>query len=410
MTRRDGEDDGMELWRARIEADDTPGQLAAVAGALGGVGANIVSLDVHAIGASRVADDLVVAVDGTLDAAAFNALLAPLDAGLVDLRRADAHELVDPVTQAVEAAGGVMRARASVGALAGAIAQVVPVELAYVRPAAEGLPLTGVGARALAEGRAVLGREPVKSLPAGPDGAWVLAAPVVLEGRAHVGVAVRRTPRFSFTETARLRAVLGVGALATSQEHHPGAGTVERVQLRDGGEVDLRALLAEDEAAVVRMHARCSPATTQRRYFSGMRAIPPGLLRLLMDVDGHRRVGVVAAIGSELVGVAHLDLPGDGTGEVAVLVEDAHQRRGIGGTLLHRCVRAAAIRDVGAISAVCLTDNVAFPQLVARCGYHATTTLDDGLRHLTFPVARTSLAGALPADAPWGGRRPAASP
>lgn len=400
----------MELWRARIEADDTPGQLAAIAGALGRVGANIVSLDVHAIGASRVADDLVIAVDGYLDAAAFPAQLAPLDARLVDLRRADAHELVDPVTQAVEAAGGVIRAQASVEALAGAIAQVVPVELAYVRPTIEGLPLTGVGARALAEGRAVLGREPVKSLPAGPDGAWVLAAPVVLGGRAHIGVAVRRTPRFSFTETARLRAVLGVGTLVTSPEHHLGAGTGERVVLRDGGEVDLRVLRAEDEPAVVRMHARCSPVTTQRRYFSGMRTIPPALLRLLMDVDGHRRVALVAAVGSELVGVAHLDLPGDGTGEVAVLVEDAHQRRGIGAALLRSGVHAAAVRDVGSLSAVCLADNIAFPQLVARCGYDATTTLDDGLRHLVFPVPRTERRDdGAPAPAPWSGLRPASS-
>ncbi len=401
----------MELWRARIEADDTPGQLAAIAGALGGVGANIVSLDVHATGASRVADDLVIAVDGYLDAAAIQERLAPLDAELVDLRRADAHELVDPVTQAVEAAGGVMRAQASVEVLAAAIAQVVPVELAYVRPAIEGLPLAGVGARALAEGRAVLGREPVKSLPAGPDGAWVLAAPMALGGRAHIGVAVRRSPRFSFTETARLRAVMSIGAAVASPDPDLGAPTGERVVLRDGGEVDLRVLRAEDELAYVRMHARCSPLTRQRRYFSGMRAIPPSLLRLLMDVDGRRRVGLVAAVGSELVGVAHLDLPGDGTGEVAVLVEDAHQRRGIGAALLRRCVHVAAVRDVGALSAVCLADNIAFPQLVVRCGYDATATLDDGLRHLTFPVPRTERRdGGAPAPAPWSGLRPVSSP
>lgn len=374
----------MELWRARIEADDTPGQLAEIAGALGCVGANIVSLDVHATGASRVADDLVVAVAGTLDAGAFEELLAPLDARLVDLRRADAHELVDPVTQALEAAGRIVRAQASAEALAAAIAQVVPVELAHVRPAVEGLPLTAVAAQALAEGRAVLGREPVKSLPPGPEGAWVLAAPVVLDDRAHVGVAVRRSPRFSFTETARLRAVMGVGAAVSSD--HLRAGTADRVLLRDGGEVHVRALLTADESAVVRMHTRCSPTTTQRRYFSGMRTPPPSLLRLLMDVDGDHRVGLVAAIGSELVGIAHLVLPGDGTGEVAVLVEDAHQRRGIGATLLRRCVHTAASRGVGVLSAVCLVENTAFPLLVAGCGYDATTTLDDGLRHLAFPV------------------------
>lgn len=377
----------MELWRARIEADNSPGQLAEIAGALGRVGANIVSLDVHATGAARVADDLVVAVDGALDADAFEELLAPLDARLVHLRLADAHELVDPVTRAVEAAGRVVRAQPSVAALAAAIAQVVPVEVAYVRPADEGLHLTTVAAQALAEGRAVLGREPVKSLPAGPDGAWVLAAPAVLGGRAHVGVAVRRSPRFSFTETARLRALMGVGDAAWDpRDVGTSSDTGDRVRLRDGGEVHVRALLASDEGAVVRMHGRCSATTMQRRYFSGMRTVPPGLLRLLMDVDGRDRVAIVAALGSELVGAAYLDLPGDGTGEVAVLVEDAHQQRGIGAELLRRCVHAAADRGVGELGAVCLAENTVFPRFVARCGYQPTSTLDHDLRHLVFSV------------------------
>jgi len=385
----------MELWRARIEAENTPGQLAEIAGALARVGANIVSLDVHATSASRVADDVVVAVDEALDADAFNELLAPLDARLLDLGRADAHELVDPVTRAVEAAGRVVRAQASVEALATAIAQVVPVEVAYVRPVVEGLPLTGVAAQAIAEGRAVLGREPVKSLPAGPDGAWVLAGPAVLDGRPHVGVAVRRSPRFSFTETARLRAIVGVGEAATSPNHLD-AGTGDRVLLRDGGEIHVRALLPGDEGAVVRMHARCSPTTMQRRYFSGMRTVPPALLRLLMDVDGHGRVAFVAALATELVGVAHLDLPGDGVGEVAVLVEDAHQRRGIGATLLHSCVQAAAARGARVLTAMCLGDNTAFPSLVASCGYETTSTLADGLRQLTLTVPEPTAERVTP--------------
>lgn len=375
----------MELWRARIEADNTPGQLAEIAGALGRVGANIVSLDVHATGASSVADDLIVAVDGGLDADAFCALLAPLDARLLDLGRADAHELVDPVTRAVEAAGRVARAQGSVEVLAAAIAQIVPVEVAYVRPVVEGLPLAGVAARAVAEGRAVLGREPVKSMPTGPDGAWVLAAPAVLGGRSHVGVAVRRSPRFSFTETARLRAVMGVGEAATSPDQLD-TSAADPVLLRDGGEIHVRALLPGDEGAVVRMHARCSRTTLQRRYFSGMRTVPPALLRLLMDVDGRRHLAVVAAVGSELVGMAHLGLPGDGTDEVAVLVEDAHQRRGIGAALLRRCVREAATRGVASLTSVCLADNAAFPSLVASCGYETTSVFEDGLRHLAFPV------------------------
>lgn len=69
----------------------------------------------HATSASRVADDVVVAVEDALDPFAFHEQLAPLDARLLELGEVDAHELVDPVTRAVEAAGGVSceRRRAS---------------------------------------------------------------------------------------------------------------------------------------------------------------------------------------------------------------------------------------------------------------------------------------------------------
>jgi len=391
----------MDLWRARIEARNAPGQLAEIAGALGRVGANIVSLDVHATGASRVADDLVVSADGTLDAPAFAALLAPLDATLLELRRADAHELVDPVTRALEAAGAVAGAARRREVLAVAIAQVLEVDVAYVRPVPDGLPVDGVAAQAVAEGRAVLGREHVKSFPAA-DGAWVLAVPAWLGGVLHVGVAVRRRPRFSFTETARLRAVLGVGEAVSRLP----AGDAEVVVLADGGEVEVRALAPADERAVLRMHGRCGAETLHRRYFSGLRVVPPPLLRLLMDVDRPGRFAAVAAIGSEVVGLAHLDVPDDGTGEVAVMVEDAHQWRGIGSALLQRCVREASARGLTELTAVCLAENAAFPRLVARNGHPVTSTLDDGLRHLAFPVTDGRAGGARPLPAARGAGPP----
>lgn len=373
----------MELWRLRIEASHTPGQLAEIANALAGVGANIVSLDVHAVDATTVADEVVVAMTVPVDAPSLALALGPLDAVLVDLRPADHRELVDPVAHAVEAAGNSIRQGTTRASLGAAIRRVVRADIAFVRPALDGLALAGAAATALAGQRPVLAQETVKRLGGEPGGAWILAVPAVLDDRPHVAVVVRRSPRFSFTETARLQAVLGIAAVTAARD--PSNGTA--VRLDDGGAIVVRPLAPGDEGAVARMHKRCHPQTLYRRYFSKMTELSPTLLRMLMSGDQRAQAVTVAAVGSELVGIAHVDRSSPSRVEIAMLVEDAHQRRGVGSALLHACVRDAAARGVATITAICQTDNPAFPRLVARCGFPLTSTYTDDLRELSFPTS-----------------------
>jgi GNAT superfamily N-acetyltransferase len=377
----------MELWRLRVEADDVPGQLASIAESLAGVDANIVSIDVHAAGGSRVADEVVITTADPVDPTLLARVLAARGAHLVDARTADAHELVDPATQALDAVAGVVAAGAGPAALGAAMAQVVRCERSYLRPVGVGLALGELEARAVAEDRPAMGRALLKSLPSGGAGAWVLAMPTALGGRPHVAVAARRTPRFSYTETARLRALLGLAEAAQGSGADRAGGAATTVHLRDGGEVVLRPLGPTDGDAVLRLHGRCGRSTLQRRYFSSMRHLPPALLQLLVDVDGVDRTAVAAAAGSELLGIAHLSGLAGGTPEVAVLVEDGHQRRGIGAALLLACVREASGRARSALTAVCLPDNDAFPALVGACGFRASSRLEDGVRVLTFALA-----------------------
>jgi GNAT superfamily N-acetyltransferase len=56
--------------------------------------------------------------------------------------------------------------------------------------------------------------------------------------------------------------------------------------------------------------------------------------------------------GGHLVGVANLISNDDGTGEAALLVEDAWQRRGLGTALLRRLVAVARDRRLQALTAV----------------------------------------------------------
>lgn len=383
----------MDFWKLRVETSHTPGQLAEISRALAAVGANIVSLDVHTVDASTVADELVVALTVPIDVPLLAFVLEPLDVVLTDLRPADRHELVDPVAHAIEAAGTAMQEPITCASLGAALGRVVGADVAFVRPQLRGLPLVGAAATAVEEQRPVLAREAVKHLGAAPEGAWVLAAPALLDTRPHVAVLVRCSPRFSFTETARLQAILAVAAGVTARS---GAANGASVGLEDGGEIVVRRLQPSDESAVVRMHRRCRPQTLQRRYLSTMTDLPPRLLRIIMGGDDDGRLALAAVVGSEVVGIAHLGRPSPSSAEIALLVEDGHQRRGVGSALLTECVRHAAACGVATITATCQSDNAAFPRLVARCGFAYTSTLADGLRELSFPP---TTAAARPASA-----------
>jgi len=288
-----------ELW---VELADRPGNLAAVAADLAACGANILHLDVHSAGESTVVDRLVVQVPDErsheLAAAA-----AHCGATLFDLDEADAGALVDDVVRTLDVAG-VLLAGGGSDARVEAIRRLIPADDVSIEPA----PLAS-------------------ALSAASDGApWRAVVAHDHDGIHEVAVLTRRGPRFTATEVARCRAVLRLAAqLDSMRRPRPVAPvppprpstTLERlVVLTDGGLVRLRHLGPGDRAAVEAHRARCSSPF-------------PAASEALLHNDGCDHVGLAALIGTDIVGVGRYDRDT----EVAVSVEDRHQRRGIG-TLL----------------------------------------------------------------------------
>lgn len=92
------------------------------------------------------------------------------------------------------------------------------------------------------------------------------------------------------------------------------------------GDVTLRRAVPGDLAAVARLHVRCSTDTVFRRYFSAVPAVSPAMQAKLLGT----RLALVAEHGHEVVGLGHLaEHPGQPV-ELAVMVEDGWQRRGVG--------------------------------------------------------------------------------
>src|SRR5215510_9459794 len=121
------------------------------------------------------------------------------------------------------------------------------------------------------------------------------------------------------------------------------------VLLSDGATVHLRPIEPEDAEQIVAMHARFSERTRYLRYFSPYPRIPERDLHRFTHVDHHDREAIVVAAGDLLIALGRYDRlgPGSDDAEVAFVVEDAHQGRGIGSVLLEHladAARAAGIR------------------------------------------------------------------
>jgi RimJ/RimL family protein N-acetyltransferase len=148
--------------------------------------------------------------------------------------------------------------------------------------------------------------------------------------------------------------------------------STERLALRDGTQVDVRPVRADDRTQLRRAFDGLSAESRRRRFLVPMARLSRAQLAYLTDVDHHDHEALVAldpATG-ELVGVARFvrlrERPD--TAEAAVTVADAWQGRGLG-TLLVELVAARA-RDQGIFRfiALLLADNDDMLDLLRRTG------------------------------------------
>jgi acyl-CoA synthetase (NDP forming)/GNAT superfamily N-acetyltransferase len=171
-------------------------------------------------------------------------------------------------------------------------------------------------------------------------------------------------------------------------------GSLDRsadVLLSDGTTVHLRPIRPDDATAIVAMHSRFSERTRYLRYFSPYPRIPDRDLLRFVTVDHHQREAFVVVAGERILAVGRFDRLGPGAteAEVAFVVEDAHQRRGIGPVLLEHLAEAARREGISRFVAEVLPANAAMLRVFADFGYQVQRQYADGVVHLSFPIAST---------------------
>jgi acyl-CoA synthetase (NDP forming)/RimJ/RimL family protein N-acetyltransferase len=164
----------------------------------------------------------------------------------------------------------------------------------------------------------------------------------------------------------------------------------------DGGTVHLRPIRPEDAEGLVGLMDRSSEQTRYYRFFGPMKRLSDKDLHRFTHVDHDSRVAFVVLLGDQLVAVGRYDrYPDTDDAEVAFLVEDAHQGRGLGSVLLEHLAAAARERGIKRFVAEVLAQNSRMVRVFQDAGYHATREYEEGVVHLTFPIEQTEDALAV---------------
>jgi acyl-CoA synthetase (NDP forming)/ribosomal protein S18 acetylase RimI-like enzyme len=162
------------------------------------------------------------------------------------------------------------------------------------------------------------------------------------------------------------------------------------VVLSDGGTVHLRPVVPDDADKLVALHGRLSERTRYLRYFGAYPRIPKRDLDRFSVVDHHDRVAFAAMLGDDIVAVGRYErLDGGESAEVAFLVDDAHQGRGLGSILLEHLAAAASERGLRRFVAEVLAENTQMVRVFRDAGYQVKRAFEEGVLHLEFDIDPT---------------------
>lgn len=161
------------------------------------------------------------------------------------------------------------------------------------------------------------------------------------------------------------------------------------VLLSDGGVAHLRPIRPEDADLLIDFYARVSPESKYLRFFAPYPELTPRDVQRFTVVDHVDRVALIMTIGDRMVAVGRYDRVRDRDAEVAFLVEDSMQGRGVGPLLLEHLAEAARERGITRFTADVLPQNRAMVGVFAEAGYRVSRQLEDGVVQVDFPILPT---------------------
>ncbi len=171
-----------------------------------------------------------------------------------------------------------------------------------------------------------------------------------------------------------------------------GASFSEYVLLRDGESVLLRAATPDDVAAMETFLKTISRESLQMRFLGAVAYVSRSAVEFMCSGEPRDRLCLLAVVGqgpdARIVGVGNYVSVGvHGKAEVAFLVHDDYQGRGISTLILERLAGIAAGAGFTGFEAEVLYENQAMINVFRDSGFEVHQVVDAGSIHVEFPVA-----------------------
>jgi len=176
------------------------------------------------------------------------------------------------------------------------------------------------------------------------------------------------------------------------------------VVLRDGGTARVRPIAADDADRLVSFYEQVSDESKYYRFFAPYPRLSAKDVHRFTHHDFVDRVGLAATVGGGFIATVRYDrIDADGLpasapadeAEVAFLVQDAHQGRGVASALLEHIGAVARERGIRRFAAEVLPANSKMIKVFTDAGYQQKRRFEDGVVRLEFDLEPTDRSLAV---------------
>lgn len=167
---------------------------------------------------------------------------------------------------------------------------------------------------------------------------------------------------------------------------HERAGQTRGQGPRIDTQVSIRGASPWDNERLRGMFSRASSETIYRRFHIPYPDVPERTLALMLDVENHHDKESLVA-DEEIVGHAMYVRLGDGgEAEMAIIVEDGWQSKGVGKLLLRRLAEKVRSRGVETFVGTVLMENRRMLGLIDAVFAESRRVIADGVFHFRVPL------------------------
>ncbi|MDF3290088.1 bifunctional acetate--CoA ligase family protein/GNAT family N-acetyltransferase [Streptomyces silvisoli] len=167
------------------------------------------------------------------------------------------------------------------------------------------------------------------------------------------------------------------------------------VVLRDGGIAHVRPITPDDAQRLVSFYEQVSDESKYYRFFAPYPRLSDRDVHRFTHHDYVDRVGLAATVGGEFIATVRYDRLDDGVAEVAFLVQDAHQGRGVASALLEHIAAVARENGIRRFDAEVLPANRKMIKVFTDVGYTAQRSFTDGVVRLELDLEPTEASVAV---------------